>query len=206
MPKKEYGLKKQPLQERSKYTVEVIKEAAAHILRDEGCKHFTTNRVAEKAGVSIGSLYQYFPSKESLIAEVKRDHFSTLREMFRQAYNSSSDHSLPGITRVLIAASIEAHVSDPELHHVLSGDLSEFEVKENDHSQNSISSFLEDVLVKHKHELRDNINIPLASHLIYTVVETVIHDTVIHRPHLLKDDAIKKELFKLVMAYLGQTE
>ena len=73
MSKVSYDLKKQPLQDRAKYTVGVIKEAAAHILREQGLQGFTTNKVAERAGVSIGSLYQYFPSKESLIAEIKRD-------------------------------------------------------------------------------------------------------------------------------------
>lgn len=205
MPKSNYALKKQPLQERSKYTVEVIKEAATHILREEGCEHFTTNRVAEKAGVSIGSLYQYFPSKEVLIAEVKREHFKALRELFRKAYADSSECSLPVITKALIGASIEAHRLDPELHQVLSGDFSDFEVRESDKSDNSISSFLEEVLERHKEELRDNIDIQLASHLIYTVVETVIHDTVIHKPHLLENNTMTEELFYLVMAYLSDS-
>ena len=60
-------LRKAPLQARSVETVRVIVEAAAHILEKVGLSGFTTNAVAERAGVSIGSLYQYFPGKESLI-------------------------------------------------------------------------------------------------------------------------------------------
>lgn len=58
--------RKQPIQERSKLMVEDILEAASVVLLEKGLEAFNTNRVAEVAGVSIGSLYQYFPNKESL--------------------------------------------------------------------------------------------------------------------------------------------
>jgi AcrR family transcriptional regulator len=56
-----------PKQARSLETVKVIVEAAARILEQDGPDGFSTNAVAERAGVSIGSLYQYFPCKEALI-------------------------------------------------------------------------------------------------------------------------------------------
>lgn len=59
--------RKSPVQERSKVTVDVIVEAAARVLRKEGADALTTNRIAEVAGVSIGSLYQYFPNKEAIV-------------------------------------------------------------------------------------------------------------------------------------------
>jgi AcrR family transcriptional regulator len=61
------GPRKSPRQARSAETVRVILEAAARILEGQGHAGFTTNAVAERAGVSIGSLYQYFPAKEALI-------------------------------------------------------------------------------------------------------------------------------------------
>jgi AcrR family transcriptional regulator len=57
--------RKLPQQDRSKVTVDAILTATAHILTQEGYDRTTTNRIAELAGVSIGSLYQYFPSKEA---------------------------------------------------------------------------------------------------------------------------------------------
>lgn len=60
-------LRKAPRQARSAETVRIIVEASAHILERAGLSGFTTNAVAERAGVSIGSLYQYFPGKEALI-------------------------------------------------------------------------------------------------------------------------------------------
>ena len=61
------GPRKAPKQARSQATVQVIVEAAARILEERGHEGFSTNAVAEKAGVSVGSLYQYFPRKDALI-------------------------------------------------------------------------------------------------------------------------------------------
>jgi AcrR family transcriptional regulator len=63
MEKRRPSMRKQPSQARSKATVDAIVEAAARILGDQGWAGFTTNKVAEAAGVSIGSYYQYFPDK-----------------------------------------------------------------------------------------------------------------------------------------------
>jgi AcrR family transcriptional regulator len=60
-------LRKRPSQKRALSTFAAVIEAAAHILRGEGLRGLTTNRVAERAGVSIGSLYQYFPNKEAIV-------------------------------------------------------------------------------------------------------------------------------------------
>ena len=68
------GLKprKQPIQDRSAKTVEAIVEAAIRILRRDGWAALTTTRVAERAGVSVGSLYQYFPNREAIAAAIVR--------------------------------------------------------------------------------------------------------------------------------------
>ncbi|GAC68120.1 TetR/AcrR family transcriptional regulator [Gordonia soli] len=77
-------MRKQPAQQRSRFTVDVILEAATRILDRPGTTldgigddGFTTNRVAEEAGVSVGSLYQYFPDKQSIIEEIARRHLAS---------------------------------------------------------------------------------------------------------------------------------
>ena len=64
--------RKQPIQDRSTKTVEAIVEAAIRILRQGGWAQLTTTRIAEKAGVSVGSLYQYFPNREAIAVEIVR--------------------------------------------------------------------------------------------------------------------------------------
>ncbi|HEY1709763.1 MAG TPA: helix-turn-helix domain-containing protein [Rhizomicrobium sp.] len=69
-----------PKQARAKATIDAILEATAQILEKQGEKVFTTNHVAERAGVSIGSLYQYFPDKRAILREMAKRETDALRE------------------------------------------------------------------------------------------------------------------------------
>ena len=70
MTKSKLSPRKEASQRRAKETVRAIVEAATHILNTEGASGFTTNHIAKKAGVSIGSLYQYFPNKDSISSKI----------------------------------------------------------------------------------------------------------------------------------------
>ncbi|MEO9078123.1 MAG: TetR/AcrR family transcriptional regulator [Rhodanobacter sp.] len=82
--------RKRPKQKRSIETVKAIVEAAARILEDKGHAGYSTNAVAERAGVSVGSLYQYFPSKEALIAALLTRETSLLIEDAEKATECAS--------------------------------------------------------------------------------------------------------------------
>ena len=69
------SLRKQPKQSRSTELVTAILEAAVQVLAQEGVQRFTTGRVAEKAGVSVGSLYQYFPNKAAILFRLQSDEW-----------------------------------------------------------------------------------------------------------------------------------
>src|SRR5688572_25702805 len=74
--------RKKPIQARSQATVGVILDATARVLTREGYDRASTNRIAETAGVSVGSLYQYFRSKESLVAALIDRHHEGMNEVF----------------------------------------------------------------------------------------------------------------------------
>ena len=108
--------RKSPKQSRSAYTVDVILEGAAHILESGGMEEYTTNRIAERAGVSIGSLYQYFPSKDAVtIALIDREEkklvvdalsaldFSDIRQAMSALINAAVNYQLkrPGLSTLL---------------------------------------------------------------------------------------------------------
>jgi len=75
--------RKQPKQARSADLVATILDAAAQVLAKEGAQRFTTARVAEKAGVSIGSLYQYFPNKAAILFRLQSDEWRRTAELLR---------------------------------------------------------------------------------------------------------------------------
>ena len=77
--------RKAPVQERSRRTVDVILSAAAHIFEERGYTGTTTNHVAEAAGVSIGTLYQYFPHKDALLVALEEQHLRYGRERLQRA-------------------------------------------------------------------------------------------------------------------------
>ena len=79
-PKPVIAARKQPLQARSTQLVADVLEAAVRVLTSDGARGFTTARVAEKAGVSVGSLYQYFPNKEAILFQLQANEWQQTRE------------------------------------------------------------------------------------------------------------------------------
>src|SRR5262249_10622509 len=106
-------------QERSRATVDALVEATARILVKEGYDRASTNRIAALAGVSIGSLYQYFPSKEALVAAVIERHTRQLSEVVRDTFLRVASRPLEIAAREMVKAAIDAHRVDPKLHRVL---------------------------------------------------------------------------------------
>ena len=94
MPKLQLRPRKAPIQSRSQATVQAILEAAARVLARQSLPGFNTNRVAEVAGVSIGTLYQYFPNKEALIGALIEREQAALAGAVQQAVNDSAGKSL----------------------------------------------------------------------------------------------------------------
>src|SRR5688572_33297708 len=75
--------RKQPQQARSTELVAAILEAATQVLAKEGATRFTTARVAEKAGVSVGSVYQYFPNKAAILFRLQSDEWKQTSDLLR---------------------------------------------------------------------------------------------------------------------------
>lgn len=111
--------RKRPLQSRSRDTFEIILQASSELLSRDGLVEFNTNQIAERAGISIGSLYQYFPNKEAILATIIRQMRKEMRDDFKQAIESSSDDDLPSAIKALIAASLHHHLDDPSLTEIL---------------------------------------------------------------------------------------
>lgn len=92
---------KQPVQSRSKATFAAVTEATIQVLLRDGADALTTTRVAERAGVSVGSLYQYFPNKSALIEAVRRQYFDLMSQNVNETL--SSCQNLPPIEQIRLA-------------------------------------------------------------------------------------------------------
>src|SRR5215469_16945245 len=111
--------RKSATQSRSRVTVDALIEATARILVSEGYDRASTNRIARVAGVSIGSLYQYFPNKEALVAAVLDRHAAELRQFARGVVLGIAMQPVDAAVRALVKVGIDAHRVDPKLHRVL---------------------------------------------------------------------------------------
>ena len=197
--------RKNASQNRSRATVDALIEATARILVREGFDKASTNRVAEQAGVSVGSLYQYFPSKEALVAAVIDRHNQELMQVVRGALAEVAALPMEQAVRKLVAVAIKAHRIDPKLHCVLAEQIPRTGRLENIAAFNRetfalFRAYLED----HKDELRA-VDLELAAFVCVTSIEALTHTAVLHHPKVLSDEGmgtLVDEATRLVVRYL----
>ncbi|SDE57929.1 transcriptional regulator, TetR family [Salipiger thiooxidans] len=111
--------RKTPRQSRSRASYEAVLTAAAQILEREGMAGLNTNAVAERAGVSVGTLYQYFPGKEAIAAELVRRIKAQLLDDLTGALVAARGRSLREAAQIILSASIRHHARAPELSREL---------------------------------------------------------------------------------------
>ena len=113
--------RKAPRQQRSQETYDAILDAAAQLFERLGYAGATTNKIAERAGVSIGSLYQYFPNKDALLYALGERHVRALSERLEALFGTLRENppTLEDGVRVLYEALADLHRHDPHLHRLL---------------------------------------------------------------------------------------
>jgi AcrR family transcriptional regulator len=197
--------RKQASQGRSRATVDALIEATARILVTEGFDRASTNRIAAKAGVSVGSLYQYFPSKEALVGAVIDRHNQQLRQLARGALTELAALPLEQAVRKVVALGIEAHRLDPRLHRILAEQLprtgrlaSKAAFSRENYAL--FRAYLED----HRNEFRA-VDLELAAFVCVTSIEALTHTAVLHHSESFSDAtfaALIDEATRLVVRYL----
>ena len=174
--------------------VEAIVEATARIISREGRGSLSTNRVAEVAGVSVGSLYQYFPNKESLVAEVRRRYDRTFMERMVKASGRIAALPLREAIREFLRFLIDIHADDPQLHNELAAEVP-------GEQREYLQEFVRGNLEVHREEIRRP-DLDLAAYVCLEVGEALTHGTALKRPELLTDDRFEEEVTDLVVRYL----
>jgi AcrR family transcriptional regulator len=113
--------RKQPLQTRAQETVRAIVRAAAQVFSSRGYAASTTNHIAERAGVSIGSLYEYFPNKDALLIALMEEHILEGEAILAAAAIDAANTpgGLAAVVRQFVRAMVEFHARDRALHRVL---------------------------------------------------------------------------------------
>ena len=196
--------RKSASQKRSKATVETLLDATARVLTRHGYDRASTNRIAETAGVSVGSLYQYFPNKEALVAALVARHNRELLELVREAVKKVASLDLATAMRELVRAAVDAHLVDPALHRIFAeqvprmGQLAKIEALQRE-------TFL--LIRAYLEERRNEISVrdlDSATSICVTTVEALTHEFVIDKPEASDADRDRfiAEVTRLVVGYL----
>lgn len=123
--------RKKPLQARSAFTVQAILDAAARVLASHSLDGFNTNRVAEVAGVSVGSLYQYFPNKDALIASLIAYEQDKLAQSVEACSAAGQQKSLRKSLEMLVQVAVDHQWKNPRYAAALDHEEKRLPVSEN---------------------------------------------------------------------------
>lgn len=196
--------RKEAVQARGKQTVEAILEAAAQVFVREGYAGGTTNHIAERAGVSVGSVYQYFPNKDAILVALVQRHLSEglalLTALFAEA---RSDEPLPRLLRRFVEAMARFHSSDPRLHRLLFEEAPHPASlrRELQQLEESMAEAVASLLQGHPEvRVRD---LATAAYLAVHVVEGLVHHFVLHAPAGLDEARFVDEVVALLDGYFS---
>jgi len=192
--------RKSPRQERARSTVDAILQATAYILKKQGYAGLTTNRIAEKAGVNIASLYQYFPNKEAIVAELLRRHAEDGRAKALAVVRGGRSRSLATGVRRLVEGMLAEHSVEPDLHRVLTTEAYRLGLP---NVETESDAALAEESARWVATTRRK-NADLALWIAKTAVHAVVHMAFLERPHDARNPAVlAEELTRLVVKYLA---
>lgn len=191
-----------PRQSRSRALVEAILEATARVLTEHGYAGTNTNLVAERAGVSVGSVYQYFPNKDSLITALHERHAVEMHAAMEAVLAGTEALDLRGRLAAIVHAWLAAHQVAPEMHRVLEKEFPFFDAPaDQSPADQSIRQRIRQLLQDHRHELVPQ-DLDLATWIVLQTMEALIHAAVIApaTPHATA--AIEQAIVEMVGGYL----
>lgn len=209
MPSNVTGLRRQPTQSRAEATLRAIREACLKILEEEGLKRLTTNRVAEVAGVSIGSLYQYYADKNAIAADICNQllmaETSEVRRLDQETLTivqSSLERTIAFFVREYIARhqrlyrKLKDFYLEMHWHH----NFEDYVSRRHPRKLRTVE-WLPTALEKHK--ASTGIKNPyLAATMVVNTLEGTLHATLDHNPELIFEAAFEQELVTLILSYL----
>ena len=193
------------MQQRSRSTIEDVLTAAAQVFEAHGYAAGTTNRIAERASVSIGTLYQYFPNKESLAVALLERHLGDgMRSMADWVASCIAEpRGLHETLHIFVEGMLDLHADRPRLLHMLLEETP-LPARLHDallHAERDAAKTVAGLLSVHPEVRRKNLE--RASHLAVQTVETLTHRFAAHPDQGMSRRAFATELVAMLEAYFA---
>ena len=194
--------RKEPRQARSKTMVDTILDAMARVLVERGYAKTNTNAVAEAAGISVGSLYQYFPNKDALIFALRERHVAHMLALFEGVVARMDEQgTLTGDFEALIEALVAAHLLEPELNRIFEEEVTACLLPVFNDVRQRFYEAIKGVLLRHR-EVLTTPDIDLAAFVVQRMLKTLINAVVLVAPPGVQAASVKSEIVPAVVGYL----
>jgi AcrR family transcriptional regulator len=193
--------RRQPRQLRARQTVDAILEAVVRILKREGTDAVTTNRIAEIAGASIGSVYQYFPDKRAIFAALHQRHVEQIDRVIETTLIQNASAPLDRLVCALVDAMIDAHSVDPELHDLLTAQVPPQPGGSKSFADRTHGAFLLALSARTK-ELKKGRDLEAIVFVLSHMIESLCHGVVRQPPPGLPLADAKAEIVRAILAYI----
>ena len=195
--------RKAPTQKRSRATVDAIVDATARVLVRDGYDALSTNRVAQEAGVSVGSLYQYFPGKEALVAAVMERHASRMQENIAQRMTSAPPAATAEeVATEMIRAMLVAQQAEPRLHRALVEQVPRIGALRRLHELFSNYERLVEAWLEENGDRIEVKDAKMAAFVLVAAVEGLVNRATLDRPDLVASGRLEEQILRLVLAYV----
>lgn len=193
--------RKQPRQARAELTRQRILAAAAHVFAEYGYAAGTTNRIAERAQISIGSLYQYYPNKDAILVELLTRHLDAGMAATARQQDEGPPRPLEEVVRGYVRLSIENHLDDPQLLRVMieQAPRSPELLAKTSRYQQARTAYVRELIENHPQSRVDDVHI--AARLVVSTVELLVHQLVA-APDPLDPARLENELVAMLTRYL----
>jgi AcrR family transcriptional regulator len=198
---KKHSGRREPKQRRAHQTVDAVLDAVVRVLKREGVSAVTTNRIAEVAGVSIGSVYQYFPDKQAIFVALHRRHIEEVDRAVNSKLIEHAGSSLDDLMSAIIQAMIDAHVTDSQLYELLLTEVPHRADGTRDFAVRLHGVFLL-AISSRAHELKKGRDPVKLAFVVTHMVESLSHGALFRRPPGLSLPDAKAEVVRAVRAYL----
>jgi AcrR family transcriptional regulator len=198
---KRRSVRRVPAQGRARVTVDAMLDAAVKLLKRGGAASITTNRIAEAGGVSIGSVYQYFPNKQAIFIALHERHIRQVDEVLLRCLAGSSDATLEELVGMLLQAMIQLHDADPQLAGLL-----QTEVPQSAEGTPGLAvrfyKPLRKILSSRAKELCHSGILEMKAFFLSNMIEAFGHAIVLRRPAGLSLARAKSETLRAILVYL----
>jgi len=194
-------VRRQPRQRRAMETVDAVLDAVVRVLKKRGVDGVTTNRIAEAAGVSIGSVYQYFPDKRAIFTALHDRHVDAIRRLIDDRLVAYAAAPLDEFVRALVEALIDAHATDPELYELMATTVPHG-VEGARALDVRLRAAFKLALTSRAWARRGGRDLDRMLFVLPNMVEALSHGAAYRRPPGLSLAAAKEEAVRAVLAYL----